>query len=580
MISTASAYPPAAHRKGTDVARRWLQNAALLEPLFYVQLVVIVLLCMLVVYPAVIVLASSFDDNGAFSLRWFIQAYSSPRNVDAIVNTVLIASGASLFATISGTLLAWVTSRTDVPARWFIELAAVVPFISTSFIGALAWILLGSPETGLINQLWRYLGGDGALINVYSYAGVIFVIGLHEIPFVFLLVGSALRSMDPALEEASLSAGAGQWRTTFRVTFPVVLPAILASALLVFVLAAEQFGVPAVLGSPAKIRVLTTSIIETQVVYPPRQGLGAALCVTLLAFALLGLWLYNLLLGKRSYATIGGKGAQPKRIRLGALRWVVSAVCVLYLSLVVILPLITIFLSSIRTIWTADFRWEQFTLYHYYWVLFDYPIARRAIVNSLLLASVGATVGMLFCVVIAFLSQRTRLPGRKLLDYLSMLPLGFPGVVLAFGLLQAWISPPIVLYGTIWILLVAYITRELPVGVRVASATIVQIHPELEEASRSCGGSWLQTFRKVTLPLLKSGILAGWFVLFVAMTRELSASILLYSPRREVLSVAIYDMFYDGNFRALSALASMQVAIALCVLGLARWTARAGRKPE
>jgi iron(III) transport system permease protein len=579
MTSTASAYLVERHRNRVKITRRWLQNASLLQPLFYLQLLIIVLLCILIVYPALIVLASSFlDDSGALSLRWYMQAYGSPRNAQAIANTILIATGASLFATVSGTLLAWVTSRTDVPGRWFIELASVVPFISTSFIGALAWILLGSPETGLVNQFWRYLGGEAALINVYSYTGIIFVIGLHEIPFVFLLVGSALRSMDPALEEASLASGAGNWRTTFRVTLPVVLPAILGSALLVFVLAAEQFGVPAVLGSPAKIRVLTTSIIETQVVYPPRQGLGAALCVTLLAFALIGLWLYKRLLGSRSYATIAGKGAQPKRIRLGPLRWVVFAVCVIYLCLVVILPLVTIFVSSIRTIWTADFRWEQFTLAHYYWVLFDYPIARRAIVNSLFLATVGATLGMLLCVLIAVLSQRTRLPGRKALDYLSMLPLGFPGVVLAFGLLQTWISPPLVLYGTVWILLVAYITRELPIGVRVASATIVQIHPELEEASLSCGGSWLQTFRRITVPLLKSGILAGWFVLFVAMTRELSASILLYSPRREVLSVAIYDMFYDGNFRALSALASMQVAIALCVLALARWAARVDSK--
>lgn len=576
MTSTTLAYP--LQRRG-NTARRWLQDASLFDPLFYVQLVVIVLLCILIIYPAVIVLASSFqDESGAFTLRWYMQAYGSARNAEAIVNTIIIATGAALFATVSGTLLAWVTARTDVPGRWLIELASVVPFISTSFIGALAWILLGSPETGLVNQLWRYLGGDGAIINVYSYTGIIFVIGLHEIPFVFLLVGSALRSMDPTLEEASLASGASNWQTTFRVTLPVVLPAILGSALLVFVLAAEQFGVPAVLGSPAKIRVLTTSIIETQVVYPPRQGLGAALCVTLLVFALLGLWLYKRLLGKRSYATIGGKGAHPKRIGLGPLRWVVFALCVIYLSLVVILPLVTIFLSSIRTMWTADFRWEQFTLANYHWVLFEYPIARRAIVNSLLLATVGATLGIMFCVLIAFLSQRTRLPGRKALDYLSMLPLGFPGVVLAFGLLQAWISPPLVLYGTIWILLVAYITRELPVGVRVASATMVQIHPELEESSRSCGGSWLQTFWKITVPLLKPGILAGWFLLFVAMTRELSASILLYSPRLEVLSVAIYDMFYDGNFRALSALASMQVAMALCVLALARWTARLDRK--
>jgi iron(III) transport system permease protein len=561
------------------MVRRWLQDASLLDPLFYLQLVVIVFLGMLIIYPAVIVLASSFEDaNGGFTLRWYLQAYGSARNANAIVNTIIIATGSALFATVSGTLLAWVTARTDVPGRWLIELASIVPFISTSFIGALAWILLGSPETGLINQFWRYLGGEGAIINIYSYAGIIFVIGLHEIPFVFLLVSSALRSMDPTLEEASLASGAGTWQTTFRVTLPVVLPAILGSALLVFVLAAEQFGVPAVLGSPAKIRVLTTSIIETQVVYPPRQGLGAALCVTLLFFAMVGLWLYKRLLGKRSYATIGGKGAHPKRVSLGPFRWIVFALCAIYLSLVVVLPLITIFLSSIRTMWTADFRWEQFTLENYHWVLFEYPIAKRAIVNSLFLATIGATLGIMFCVLIAFLSQRTRLPGRKALDYLSMLPLGFPGVVLAFGLLQAWISPPIVLYGTIWILLVAYITRELPVGVRVASATMVQIHPELEESSRSCGASWRYTFRKITVPLLKPGILAGWFLLFVAMTRELSASILLYSPRLEVLSVAIYDMFYDGNFRALSALASMQVAIALVVLVLARWTARLDRK--
>ncbi len=570
MSSTATTLPDAPR---SIAWRRRLQDASLLDPLFYVQLIVILMLAVLVVYPAVIVLASSFQDGDAFSLRWYIQAYTSPRNAQAIVNTIIIAAGASLFATVSGTLLAWVVARTDVPGRWFIELASVVPFISTSFIGALAWILLGSPETGLINQFWRFLGGEGAIIDIYSYTGIIFVIGLHEIPFVFLLVGSALRSMDSSMEEASLASGAGTWSTTFRVTLPLVLPAILASALLVFVLAAEQFGVPAVLGSPAKIRVLTTSIIETQVVYPPRQGLGAALCVTLLVLALAGLWLYTRLLRGRSFTTIGGKSSQVRRVSLGPLRWIVFGICVLYLMLVVVMPLATIFLSSIRTIWTADFRWEQFTLANYYWVFVEYPIARRAIFNSLWIATVGATIGILFCVVIAFLSQRTKLPGRRVLDYLSMLPLGFPGVVLAFGLLQAWIYPPLVLYGTAWILVVAYITRELPVGTRVASATMVQIHPELEESSRASGAGWFRTFRSITLPLLKSGVLAGWFLLFVAMTRELSASILLYSPRVEVLSVAIYDMFYDGNFRALSALAVVQVTIALVVLVLARWTA-------
>lgn len=574
----SSVLTASSHTRRTSI-RRGLQNASLLDPMFYVQLAVIALLLIMIVYPAIIIFDTSFRDNaGNFTLNWYIQAYTSARNYQAILNTLFIAVGSSLLATVSGTLLAWVVVRSDVPGRGLIELAAIIPFISTSFIGALAWILLASPETGLINQLWRFLGAEDALLNIYSYSGIIFIIAVNEIPFVFLLVGSALRSMDPALEEASLSSGAGPWTTTFRVTLPMVLPAILGAALLVFVLAAEQFGVPAVLGSPAKIRVLTTSIIETEIVYPPRRGLGAALCVTLLTMALLGLWLYQRVLGKRSFTTISGKSAHPRRISLGAFRWPIFVLCAIYLGLVVILPLLTIFVSSIRTIWTADFRWEQFTLEHYYWVFVEYPIARRAIRNSLVIATVGATLGMLLCVVIAFLSQRTKLPGRKLLDYLSMLPLGFPGVALAFGILQAWIAPPLVLYGTIWILLIAYIARDLPVGVRVASASMVQIHPELEESSRSCGANWFMTFKSITVPLLKSGILAGWFLLFVSFTRELSASMLLYSPRLEVLSVAIYDMYYDGNFRALSALATVQVLIAVIVLALAKWTTGYSRR--
>jgi iron(III) transport system permease protein len=284
------------------------------------------------------------------------------------------------------------------------------------------------------------------------------------------------------------------------------------------------------------------------------------------------------MLGSRSYTTVGGKGAHPRRLQLGPFRWVVLAVCLAYMLLAVALPFVTIFLSSIRTLWTADFRWAQFTLHNYYWVLFEYPITQRAITNSLFLAVVGATLGMLLSALISFLSLRTRLPGRKALDYLSMLPLGFPGVVLAFGMLQAWIYPPLVLYGTIWILLVAYITRDLPIGVRATTATLVQIHPELEESSRSCGANWLQTFKSVTLPLLKPGMLAGWFLLFVSFTRELSASILLYSPRLEVLSVAIYDMYYDGNFRELSALAFMQIALALVVLAIAKWATGLDRR--
>jgi iron(III) transport system permease protein len=551
------------------------------EPLFWAMLLVLGLLGVLIVYPATMLLWRSLIDNdGAFSAVWYVRAYTSSRNLWAILNTLIIAAGTTIVATLTGTLLAWAVVRTDMPGRRLIGAASIVPFISTPFIGALAWMLLASPVTGLLNQLWRHLGGSGALFDIFSLGGIVFVEALYEMPFVFLMVAGALRSMDPSLEEASLSSGAGVARTTFGVTLPLVLPAILASSLLVFVLAAEQFGVPAVLGTPARIRVLTTSIVETQTIYPPQHGLGAALSVTLLAIALTGLWLQQRILAGRSYTTVVGKAAHPRRIALGPFRWVLAGICGSYLLLAVGLPFATIFLSSIRTIWTDDIQWQQFTLENYRWVLFDYPITQRAIVNSLVLGIIGATVAILLCAFISFLSLRTKLPGRRLLDYLAMLPLGFPGVVLAFGLLQAWINPPLVLYGTIWILFVAYITRYLPIGVRSTSATLVQIHPELEESSLSCGAGWLQTFKNITLPLLKPGIIAGWVLLFIAFTRELSASVLLYSPTHEVLSVAIYDLHQSGQFQALSALAFMQIAAALIVLAIARKVAGIGKGPE
>jgi iron(III) transport system permease protein len=555
-------------RTGEGSRRRLLPP---LEPLFVVHLAVIVVLCVLVLYPiAIIVNQSIRNDDGGLSLDWYLLAYSNLRNYQAILNTLVIAAGSALFAIAVGTLLAWAVVRTDMPGRQLVELASIIPFISTPLVGALAWILLASPQTGLINQAWRYLGAAGSVVDIYSIWGIIFVEAVYETPLVFLLVSGALRSMDPTLEEAARSAGAGMVRTALRITLPLVLPAILAGGLLVFILAAEQFAVPAVLGTPGKIRVLTTSIFEAQSVYPARDGLAAALSGILMVIALGGLWLHKRLLAGRSFVTVKGKSAPTRRVRLGGLRYVLLGICCLYLVVAVALPLSTIFLSSIRKIWTADFHWEQFTLDNYRVVLFSYPAAQRAIVNSLLLAVIGGLATILFCALISFLSLRSRYPGHKLIDVLAMIPAGFPGIVLAVGLLHAWISPPLVLYGTIWILYVAYLTRYLPLGVRAVSASLMQIHPELEESAAMSGASWFQTFRHIVLPLLRPGLAAGWALLFVAFTRELSASILLYSPKLEVLSVVIYTMYQEGGFRTLSALTMLQVAIAVLVLIVAK----------
>jgi len=563
--------------------RRWSLQGLLSGQhwLFAAHVAVIIFLCVLILYPVAILLNLSVrDDNGALSLVNYIATYTSLRNYQAILNTILISCGTALCSVVVGTFMAWAVVRTDMPGRKIIELASIIPFISSPLIGALAWILLASPNTGLINQAWRFIGADQALINIYSVWGIVFVETLYEAPIVLLMVAGALRTMNPTLEEASLSAGAGIAKTTLRVTLPLVTPSIVAGAMLVFILAAEQFGVPALLGSPSRIRVLTTSIWEAQSTFPPRTGLAAAFGTTLLAIAMVALWLHKRMLGSRSYTTVSGKSAQPQRIALGGVRWLIFAICAAYLVLAVVLPIATIFLSSIRTLWTAEFHWSQFTLAHYYEVIFNYQPAQRAIVNSLFIAVTGATATILLCAFIAFLSLRVRLPGTKLLDTLAMIPLGFPGIVLAVGMLHAWINPPLVLYGTIWILFVAYMTRYLPLGVRSVSATLVQIHPELEESSQSSGANWFKTFWYITLPLLRPGIFAGWALLFVAFTRELSASILLFSPNQEVLSVVIFDMYGEGQFRTLSALTTLQILLAVAVLALAKLVSNIDKSEE
>lgn len=286
----------------TGLAGAWVRARAYLamNPLLFVQLAIVLLLCILIVYPAVLLFSDSFvDTDGSLSLVWYVEAYTDPRNYEAILNTLIIAGGAALIATVFGTFMAWAVVRTNMPGWRIIEAASIIPFVSTPFIGALAWILLASPQTGLINQFWRFISGaTDPLLNIYGVWGIVMVEALYEMPFVFLIVAGALRSMDPTLEEASLSSGAGIAKTTWRVTLPLVLPAILGGALLVFILAAEQFGVPAVLGTPARIRVLTTSIWETQSVFPPKYGLGASLCVTLLLISMIGLWLQRRMLGK------------------------------------------------------------------------------------------------------------------------------------------------------------------------------------------------------------------------------------------------------------------------------------------
>jgi len=554
---------------------KWIPVAR--SPLWWLQAAVLLLLAYLVLFPSVVLMLESVRDAaGKWTLAWFVQVYSSAGNYQALVNSLIVGAGSALFATILGTLLAWIVARTDTPCRGLLEIAALVPFICPPFIGALAWTLLGSPNTGLLNQWARKLLGIERLVNMYSLGGMVLVIGLYTAPFVLLIVGGALRSMDATMEEASMMSGANQAMTTAVVTLPLVAPAILSGAFLALVLALEQFGVPAVLGLPARIPVLTTKIWTTISEYPPQYGQGAALCVVLLLLTVAGVLLQRQLLSRRRFTTVTGKGARPRLVRLGGLRWATFGFGLAYLMAAMVLPMGVLVLASFRTIWTQELAWSQLTLQNYGYILLKYPLSRLAMTNSILLGAGGATLAILLAAVVSFLNLRARLPGHRALEQLAMLPLAFPGIVLAYGMLRAWIQPPLVLYGTMYILLAAYIGRYLPYGVQSTSSTLAQIHPELEESSLMSGASWLSTFRCITLPLLRSGVMAGWILLFVSFLRELSASVLLYTPKQVVLSVALFDLWASGDIGYLAALSVLMILIAVAALGVLRRLRAAG----
>jgi iron(III) transport system permease protein len=551
--------------------------AAWNHPLWWVQVAALLLLGYLILFPSLVLLWESLRDAaGRPTLAWYVEVYSNRGNYQALVNSLIVGAGSAAFATLLGTLLAWVVARTDTPCRGLLEMAALVPFICPPFIGALAWTLLGSPNSGLLNQWAETLLGVPRLVNMYSVGGMVLVIGLYTAPFVLLIVGGALRSMDASMEEASMMAGAGQAATTVRVTLPLVAPAILAGAFLAFVLALEQFGVPAVLGLPARIPVLTTRIWTTISEYPPQYGQGAALCVVLLLLTVAGVVLQRRLLGRRRFTTVTGKGARPRQVRLGRLRWLMLGLGVLYLLAAMVLPMGVLVLASFRSVWTRQLAWSQLTAGNYTYILSEYPLSRLALVNSLILGAGGATLAILLAATVSFLTLRMRLPGHRALGQLAMLPLAFPGTVLAYGMLRAWIQPPLVLYGTMWILLAAYVGRYLPYGVQSTSSTLTQIHPELEESSLMSGAAWPATFRRITLPLLRSGILAGWILLFVSFLRELSASVLLYTPKQVVLSVALFDLWASGDIGYLSALSVLMIIIAVAALAALRWLGAGG----
>jgi iron(III) transport system permease protein len=460
--------------------------------------------------------------------------------------------------------------RTNTPCKALFFALSVIPLTIPGILFTVAWILLGSPKIGLINlALQRVFGTEAVFFNIYSLGGMIWVDGLHYSPIAFLLMTAAFRAMDPALEESAVMSGAGVVQVVARVTLPLVWPAIFATLLILFVRAIESFEVPALLGLPVGIHVFTSAIYQAVHRYPSQVGLASAYAVTLLLITSAGVYFQSRLSSRGSkYATMTGKGFRPRTIDLGRWRYLTTSVFLLYALLIVVLPFAVLLWSSLQRYYSVPSMEAlgRLTLDPYRTIL-CYPSLLRSVWNSLLLAVASATIIMLVTSVICWIVVKTRLPGRWLLDNMASLPMVFPGIVLGLAVMILYLYVPIGVYGTIWILLIAYVTRFMPYGLRYNTTSMLQIHKELEESAAMSGASWLTSFRRIILPLLKPGLIAGWIYIVIVSIRELSSSILLYSPGTEVISILIWELWENGQYVELSALGVMFI-IGLFVLVL------------
>ncbi len=487
---------------------------------------------------------------GNFTWANYVRVYSDPETYHLIANTVLFASGASGLSVFLALTLAWITVRTNAPFRKLLELTAVIPNIMPSLLVAISWVLLLNPSNGILNELARSSFGI-APFNVYSLSGLIFVEALVLSPLAFLIIAAALRGMDPALEESARTLGSSEVGVALRITFPLIRPAILAAATLNFVRAAETFDTPAIIALPARIEVFTTKIFREAIgSFPANHSLAATYGVGLVTLTLFFVYLYRRLTSQvERYATVTGRGFRPHLIDLRGWKYPASLAALLILVMMVVLPFLILFLVSIMPFYHTP-SWQivrSLTLRHYLSMLQDERIF-RAFKNSLFLAVVGGTVSILFATVISYLTVKTKVVGRGLLESLAFIPWAFPGAALAIGILWAYINFPIPVYATVWILMIAYVTRFLPYGLRAVSSTIIQIHSDLEEASATCGAGLLATLRRILIPLLRPGMVAGWIILATFFVREFSCSIFLYSPGAEPLGPLLYFYYQEGSF--------------------------------
>jgi iron(III) transport system permease protein len=542
-----------------------------------------VILAFLVLYPVAMLLLGALtntnpvvDGFGVFdlSLANFTAVLGNPNVQAALANSLIACGGGTALAVVIGLTFSWVVVRTNTPCKRLIASASLLPLFVPPLVAAVAWSILGSPKSGLLNLPLRALDIDWRF-NIYSMQGLIVIFGIYYAPYVYMFTSSALRNMDPSLEEAAEIAGATPLGTLLTITFPLIAPAIVSGMLLSFVVMLGIYGIPAVLATPADVQVLTTYIFKLTAWSPPLYSTAAAVAIILMVVTGGLVWAQQKVLSGRSYITIAGKSFRPGVIDLGRWRYFTLSLAIAYLFIVVILPTFALLVAGFRKfLFIRDipslFDSRQYSLIHFE-RLFSNPLALRSIENTMEVGVITALIGGAFAFAIGYTVNRTRLPGRKAIDLISTLPVAIPGLVIGVAYLWAWIGLPGGLYGTIWILALAFIARFTPDTVKALSTSLLQIHRELEEASWICGRGLLGTIRSIVLPLARPGVVAAMTLLFILAIRELGSSLFLYTSKTMVMAVLLLDYYEGGNTGITAAFSLVQTALLAVLIGLAQW---------
>ena len=526
------------------------------------------ILTALIVLPMSWLVYFSVTDKGHFTLGNFVKLVTDPTFRDPLVTTVILATSSAVICCAVAAPMGWLIARTDMPLRRTIRALVTASFVTPPFLGAIAWELLAAPNSGLLNQAWRALIRDPQaepLFDIYTLPGLIFVISCYTFPYVFVLVANALDRIPGDLEDASSILGGRTWTTARRVTIPLALPALLAGALVAFLQAMTLFGSPAILAIPAGFHTMTTKIWSL-FQYPPKLELAAAASVPLLVLTVALLRAEQMILGRRSYALVGGRQSDPRLVRLGAWKWVALAFAFLVLLNPVFLPYGALLNAAFSRVATQIVSLTNFTLRNIDFVFFELSATKLAVRNTLILGLASATIGTLIAVVISYITARRAITGWRALAFLATAPVAVPGIVLGVGLFLSYTRPPFVLYGTLWILLIAFVTIALPAAYQQLQSAFRTVSVDLEEASRILGATRLQALAHITAPLLRTSVIATWCFIFVGVIRELSAAIILFTSETKVVSVLIFDLNESGDLGAIAVIGIIMLVITFAVV--------------